>query len=87
MARIDACEVQGVINCIVTNQEVNMQDSKVHTILTKVKGMSTSGQSPVDYIDGVLDTMQDTQPAVETVAPQKKPLLAADYGNGAKALF
>jgi hypothetical protein len=87
MAGIDAGEVQGLINCIVTTQEDIMQDYKVYSILNKTKRMITSGKSPVDYIDGVLDTIQDGQPTVETVAPQKKPLLAADYGNGAKALF
>ena len=64
-----------------------MQDYKVCSILNNTKRMITSGKSPVDYIDGVLDTIQDGQPAVETVAPQKKPLLAADYRSGSKALF
>ena len=29
-----------------------MEDQKVCNILTKVRGMSVNGQSPVDYIDG-----------------------------------
>ena len=64
-----------------------MQDSKVRTILTKVKGLSTSGKSPVDYSDGVLDTIPDGVPTVETATPQKMALFAANYGNGAKPLF
>ena len=71
----------------ITYQEDYMQDSKVRTILTKVKGLSTSGKSPVDYIDGVLDTIPDGVPTVETAAPQKKALFAANYGNVAKPLF
>jgi hypothetical protein len=64
-----------------------MQDSKVRNILTKVKGMSNAGQSPVPYIDGVLDTI-DAQPTVETTEKPKKALFAANYGNpNAKALF
>jgi len=76
-----------MINCIITIQEDNMQDSKVRNILTKVKGMSNAGQSPVPYIDGVLDTI-DAQPTVETTEKPKKALFAANYGNpNAKALF
>lgn len=76
-----------MINCIVTYREITMQDSKVRNILTKVKGMSNAGQSPVPYIDGVLDTI-DAQPTVETTEKPKKALFAANYGNpDAKALF
>lgn len=76
-----------MINCIVTYREITMQDSKVRNILTKVKGMSNAGQSPVPYIDGVLDTI-DAQPTVETTEKPKKALFAANYGNpNAKALF
>ncbi len=65
-----------------------MQDSKVRTILSTVKSKSVAGVSPVDYIDGVLDALPDgTNAAVETASAGKKPLLAADYGNGSRALF
>ena len=59
-----------------------MQDNKVRTILTRVRGMSVDGKSPVDYIDGVLDTIPNTTEnmATESACACKKPILGADYG-------
>lgn len=57
-----------------------MQDHKVRSILGKVRDMSTNGKSPVDYIDGVLDTIPVDLTTNESVAPRKQPILGADYG-------
>lgn len=65
-----------------------MEDTKVCNILTKVRGMSVNGQSPVDYIDGVLDTIPGTRSTSESVCPRKQPILGADYGpTDAKPCF
>lgn len=58
-----------------------MQDCKVRQILTNVRGMSMYGKSPVDYIDGVLDSIpENCTPATETATGRKQPILGADYG-------
>lgn len=57
-----------------------MQDQKVRTILNRVRGMSVDGKSPVDYIDGVLDTIPMENPTAESACSCKKPLLGANYG-------
>ena len=65
-----------------------MEDTKVCNILTKVRGMSVNGQSPVDYIDGVLDTIPGTRFTPESACPRKQPILGADYGpTDAKPCF
>ena len=67
-----------------------MEDQKVCNILTKVRGMSVNGQSPVDYIDGVLDTIPSHHNFTPEAAacPRKTPLLGADYGpTDAKPCF
>ena len=65
-----------------------MQDTKVRNILTRVRGMSVDGKSPVDYIDGVLDTIPNDNLTAESACSCKKPLLGADYGPaGAKPCF
>ena len=66
-----------------------MDDTKVCNILTKVRGMSVNGQSPVDYIDGVLDTIPSTRGLTsESARPRKTPMLGADYGpTDAKPCF
>ena len=66
-----------------------MEDTKVCNILTKVRGMSVNGQSPVDYIDGVLDTIPGTRGLTsESACPRKQPILCADYGpTDAKPCF
>lgn len=65
-----------------------MDDTKVCNILTKVRGMSVNGQSPVDYIDGVLDTIPGTRLTSESACPRKQPILGADYGpTDAKPCF
>lgn len=66
-----------------------MNDCKVRNILTQVKTKVNAGQSPVDYIDGVLDTIPD-QATVETAgncAQHKSALFGAASGNGQKPLF
>ena len=67
-----------------------MNDCRVRNILTQVKTKVNAGQSPVDYIDGVLDTIPD-QATVETAVGQKAPGQAALFGgvtsNGQKPLF
>ena len=65
-----------------------MEDTRVCNILTKVRGMSVNGQSPVDYIDGVLDTIPGTRSTSESACPRKQPILGADYGpTDAKPCF
>ena len=65
-----------------------MDDTKVCNILTKVRGMSVNGQSPVDYIDGVLDTIPGTRFTSESACPRKQPILGADHGpTDAKPCF
>jgi hypothetical protein len=50
--------------------------------------MSVDGKSPVDYIDGVLDTIPNENLTAESACSCKKPLLGADYGPaGAKPCF
>lgn len=67
-----------------------MNDCRVRNILTQVKTKVNAGQSPVDYIDGVLDTIPD-QATIETAGGQKAPGQAALFGgvtsNGQKPLF
>lgn len=57
-----------------------MQDQKVRTILKRVRGMSVDGKSPVDYIDGVLDTIPMENLTAESACSCKKPILGANYG-------
>lgn len=57
-----------------------MQDTKVRTILTRVRGMSVEDKSPVDYIDGVLETLPNGEMTVENASPMKHPILGANYG-------
>lgn len=57
-----------------------MQDCKVRNILSTVRDMSVKGKSPVDYIDGVLDSIECGAPATETATVKKQPILGADYG-------
>lgn len=57
-----------------------MQDTKVRTILTRVRGMSVEGKSPVDYIDGVLETLPNGEMTAENASPMKHPILGANYG-------
>lgn len=65
-----------------------MQDVKVRSILTRVRGMSVDGHSPVDYIDGVLAAIPNDNLAMETASPKKQPILGADYGpTDVKPLF
>ena len=66
-----------------------MEDQKVCNILTKVRGMSVNGQSPVDYIDGVLDSIPSHNNFTpESACPRKQPILGADYGpTDAKPCF
>jgi hypothetical protein len=66
-----------------------MDDIKVCNILMKVRGMSVNGQSPVDYIDGVLDTIPKQHNVTpESASPRKQPILGADYGpTDAKPCF
>jgi hypothetical protein len=42
--------------------------------------MSVKGKSPVDYIDGVLDSIECGAPTTETATVKKQPILGADYG-------
>lgn len=67
-----------------------MNDCRVRNILTQVKTKVNAGQSPVDYIDGVLDSIPD-QATIETAGIQKAPgqaaLFGAASGNGQKPLF
>lgn len=66
-----------------------MNDCKVRNILTQVKTKVNAGQSPVDYIDGVLAAIPD-QAAIETAgngAQAKAAIFGAASGNGQKPLF
>jgi hypothetical protein len=77
-----------LINCNQSKKELNMQDCKVRHILSNVRDMSVSGKSPVDYIDGVLDTIPEGFATTEQATIKKQPILGADYGpNDAKPLF
>lgn len=51
--------------------------------------MSVNGKSPVDYIDGVLDSIPECGlPATEMATVKKQPILGADYGpTDAKPIF
>lgn len=70
-----------MINCVHMQQkESDMHDNKVRTILNHVRGMSVEGKSPVDYIDGVLDTIPNDSTTTESACACKKPILGADYG-------
>jgi hypothetical protein len=42
--------------------------------------MSVDGKSPVEYIDGVLDTLPIGEMTAENASPMKHPILGANYG-------
>lgn len=89
MSVIENGLLRTLINCNQSKKETTMQDCKVRHILTNVRGMSVNGKSPVDYIDGVLDSIPECGlPATETATVKKQPILGADYGpTDAKPIF